>query len=153
MTSEWDADQKHLRAALDHAVAGNRPAALAELKRIWSKSMEHMYRLWQALAETAVYPHRPKDREAVYALKVFDGHGPADIDKAEPAARIAMRFLVAQANRDKDTRQALFLTALNSAPAVTADALVMLLDAATESARAQLAAHQDRQASETFRRN
>ncbi|WP_329583456.1 hypothetical protein [Streptomyces sp. NBC_01361] len=147
MTSEHQADQQHLEAAMAYAVSGDRVAAGAELARIYNKGTNHMYRVWVALAETAVHPIREAGRPgAVYGLSVLnaDSGRRTSIDEAPPGVRLATQFLTAQANQDTDTTRALFRAALAGQVEVMADAMPMLLDAAVASARAQLAARDTR---------
>lgn len=139
--SEYADDQKHLEAAIALALRGNRAAAGLELAHITAQGVDRTYRLWQALAETAVYPIRNEPPGGPrYGFAAFDKYGPTDVDDAPPAVRLALRFLVAQATRDRDTLHALFGAPLEHGDtAVMDEVLGLLLDAATESARQQAA--------------
>lgn len=133
MTGEYAQDQQHLEAALAHAVRGDREAAGAELAHIYMQSADRMFRLWQALAGTALlHPAGPA------ALKTFAPYQAVDLDDNPPAVSLALRVLAAQAANDVDALDALFKAPLHAGDTeVLADVLPILLDAAAESVRAQ----------------
>jgi len=141
MTGEYADDNKRMRAAIDHALQGNRTAADAELAHIAGQGPDMRFRLWQALAETAVHPlrHQPPGGP-LYGLEAFTGHPYIDTNDAPPGFLLALRFVTAQTLRDSDQLSALFLAAHDTGQHQTmAEAQGLLLDAAVASARAQLA--------------
>lgn len=142
MTGKYADDQKHLKAALDHAVRGDREAADAELAVIAAKTMDHQFRLWGALAETAIYPlrHRATAGGAPFGLAAFAAYAGTGIDDAPPEVGIAVRFVAAQAVHQAASLRSLYLDAREAGAAVVAGVQALLLDAAVESAHAQLAA-------------
>src|SRR4051794_37669568 len=104
MADDYTVDQQHLEKAIALAVAGDHAAAIAALRPIYSRSDGHMFKLWQALAETAIWPlrHQPPGGPQ-YGLAVFAPYAGTDTDDLPPAVRLALRFLAAQAQRDRDT--------------------------------------------------
>lgn len=141
MTGKYADDNKRLKTAIDHALNGRRLAADAELAAVAGKSPDRRFRLWQALAETAIWPlrHRPAGGP-LYGLKAFAGLPDVDVDEAPPALQLATRFIATQAVHDVPQLQALYLAAHDTGQhQVMAEAQGLLLAAAVESARAQLA--------------
>lgn len=140
MPSEHAAHQQHLRAAIDYAVHGHQAVALDELAHITRRGPDATFRLWQALAETAIYPlrHRPAGSD-LYGLTVFNAYRGTDLGDAPAPVRTALRFLMAQGIHNRDTLEALFRAAQGADDAtVMDDVLALLLDAAAESARGQI---------------
>lgn len=141
MASEYEEDNQHLKAAIDHAVAGDLQAAVDALRPIWTKSPEYMFSLWQALAETAISPirHQPPGGPR-YGLQVFAPYEGIDIDNLPPHVRLALRFIAAQAYHDDANLRALFGAPLMNRDSLTlAETMALLLQAAAESVRAQQA--------------
>lgn len=141
MADDYTVDQQHLEKAIALAVAGDQAAAITALQPIWTRSDGHMFKLWQALAETAIWPlrHQPPGGPR-FGLAVFAPYAGTDTDDLPPAVRLALRFLAAQAQHDRDTLEALFRAPLLARDSlVMAETMVILLDAAAESARAQQA--------------
>jgi hypothetical protein len=135
-------DDRHLRAAIDHALNDRQQAAAAELTAITRKGSDRTFRLWQALAETAIYPlrHQPAGHGPRYGLAVFDQYAGTDMDDLPAPVRIASQFLMAQATGDRDALETVYLTPVaQNDTAVLDGALGVLLDAAVESARTQQA--------------
>jgi hypothetical protein len=141
MADEYQIGQQHLERAIALAVKGDQAAAITALRPIWTKSDGHMFRLWQALAETAIWPlrHQPAGGPR-FGLEVFAPYAGTDTDDLPQSVRLALRFLAAQAQHDRDTLEALFRAPLHARDSlVMAEVMVILLDAAAESARAQQA--------------
>jgi hypothetical protein len=141
MADEYQVDQQHLEKAIALAVAGDHAAAITALRPIYSRSDGHMFKLWQALAETAIWPlrHQPPGGPQ-YGLAVFAPYAGTDTDDLPPAVRLALRFLAAQAQHDRDNLEALFRAPLQARDSlVLSETMVILLEAAAESARAQQA--------------
>ncbi|MEW2402186.1 hypothetical protein [Streptomyces sp. NPDC046862] len=141
MPIEHAAHQQRLRTAIDYAFHGHQAVALDELAHITRRGPDATFRLWQALAETAIYPlrHRPAGGD-LYGLEVFSAYRGTDLGNAPAPVRTALRFLMAQAIHSRDTLEALFRAAQGADDATVMDEVLgLLLDAAAESARAQMA--------------
>jgi len=141
MAQHFVDDDRHLRAAIDHALHNRPQAAAAELTAITRKGPDRTYRLWQSLAETAIWPIRYQPPGGPrYGLAIFDPYAGVDLDDLPPHISLAMRFLGAQATRDRDRLETLFHQPLEAGfTGLLEDTLGVLLDAAVESARAQQA--------------
>lgn len=126
--------------ALALGLTGDMPGAGREIKAVAEHGPSDAYALICALAQAAValdvQGAEPGDFFGLTAVH----HGqPADIDAAPPALRLAMRFMAAQANQDYDASMALFNAAMETEPATLGDAVPILLQAALETAREQIA--------------
>lgn len=139
MADEYTVDQQHLERAIALALAGDRPAALTQLAHITGQGDDLTYRLWQSLAETAIWPIRYQPPGGPrYGLTIFDPYAGIDIADLPPHISLAMRFLAAQATRDRDQLENLFHDPLRAGfTGLLEDTLGVLLDAAVASARAQ----------------
>lgn len=139
MTGQYVDDNRHLKDAIAHALAGRRAAADAELRAITRKGPERTLRLWQALAETALLPNRRNGVNVLRSLPAFVDHA-GNGEHAPAHVQLAMRVFVAQAGRDQDALQDVFQGALDAGDQKVMDGvLTVLLDAAVASARAQQA--------------